>query len=54
MGAIFTALYALGLRGSWDEAASFICDEKIIQPDESRKAVYADGYRRYLALRNVT
>lgn len=54
MGAIFTALYALGLRSSWDEAAGFIREEKIIQPDESRRAVYEDGYRRYLALRNVT
>jgi len=54
MGAIFTALYALGLRGSWDEAAGFIRDEKIVQPDNNRRAVYAEGYQRYLLLRNVT
>lgn len=54
MGAIFTALYALGLRSSWDEAAGFVRNENIIQPDRSSQAVYADGYQRYLALRNVT
>ncbi len=54
MGAVYTAMYALGLHAHWNDAVDFIREEKIIQPDESYRAVYEKGYRQYIALRNVT